>query len=149
MARPEPIAGPAIPILRVDRDDQMKKIIVLVMFLALGAVAQGKLAPVEPQQIALSADDLAIATGAAGATLEQDYFRAPQSATQRDIFFPAACSCASSTRRDLRNRATDIEHYQPAKVSLTVETNCLSVNGLARNTYCYCSGRFFWNASSA
>src|ERR1700686_2959595 len=88
MARAEPIAGPAIHIFGVDRDDQIKTIVVLVIFLALGAVAQGKLAPVEPQQIALSADDLAIATGAAGATLEQDYFRAPQSAYASGHIFP-------------------------------------------------------------
>ena len=63
----------------------MKNFIALALLFALGALAlialsaaaQANLAPLEPQQIATSADDLAIATGAAGATLEQDYFRAP------------------------------------------------------------------------
>jgi hypothetical protein len=63
----------------------MKNFIALALLFALGALAlialsaaaQANLAPVEPQQTAVPAHDLAIATGAAGATLEQDYFRAP------------------------------------------------------------------------
>lgn len=56
----------------------MKTAIALLLLFALGAAAQAKLAPVDPQPVAHSADDLTISTGPAGATLEQDYFRAPQ-----------------------------------------------------------------------
>lgn len=55
----------------------MKQFIALALFLALGAAAQGKLAPIGPQPDAISPDDMAISLGAAGAALEQDYFRAP------------------------------------------------------------------------
>jgi len=51
-----------------------------VALIALGAAAQAKLAPVEPPPAAISPDDLAISTGAAAATFERDYFRAPQPA---------------------------------------------------------------------
>lgn len=66
----------------------MKNLIVLVLFLALGAAAQAKLAPVDPHQVAISADDMAIATGPAGSTLERDYFRAPQPAYATGHIFP-------------------------------------------------------------
>ncbi len=56
----------------------MKKFTALALFLALGAAAQAKLAPVGPQPVAISPDDLAISAGAVGVTLEQNYFRAPQ-----------------------------------------------------------------------
>lgn len=58
----------------------MKNFIALALLLALGVVAQAKPAPVEPQPAAISPDDLAISTGAVGATFEQDYFRAQQPA---------------------------------------------------------------------
>jgi hypothetical protein len=58
----------------------MNHLIALALLLALGAAAQAKLAPLEPQPVAISPDDLAISTGVAAATLEQDYFRAPQPA---------------------------------------------------------------------
>ncbi len=63
----------------------MKKFMPFALLLVLGvallmtlvAAAQASLAPVGAQRPAISPDDLAIATGAAGATFEQDYFRAP------------------------------------------------------------------------
>jgi hypothetical protein len=58
----------------------MKNLIVLALFLALGATAQAKYAPVDAQAARILPDDLAIATGAGGATREQNYFRAPQPA---------------------------------------------------------------------
>ena len=58
----------------------MKSFIALALLLALGAAAQAKPAPVEPQPAAISPADLAIRTGADGATFEQDYFREPQPA---------------------------------------------------------------------
>ena len=58
----------------------MRNMIALALLLALGATAQAKLAPVEAQSAGISPDDLAVASGAAGAMLEQDYFRAPQPA---------------------------------------------------------------------
>ena len=58
----------------------MKNFIALMLLLALGAAAQAKFSPVEPQPAAISPNDLAISTGAAAATFEQDYFRAPQPA---------------------------------------------------------------------
>jgi hypothetical protein len=36
-----------------------------------------------------------------------------------------------------------------ASVSFTAATSCLSVNGFGRKAYWPCSGKFFWNASSA
>jgi hypothetical protein len=48
-----------------------------VALLALGAAAQANLAPVERQPVAIAPDDSAVSTRAAGATFEQDYFRAP------------------------------------------------------------------------
>jgi len=63
----------------------MKSIIAIALFIIMGAaglfalvaVAQAKPAPVEPWLAAFRPADLAIATGASGATLEQDYFHAP------------------------------------------------------------------------
>jgi hypothetical protein len=66
----------------------MRNLTALALFLALGAVAQGKLAPVDSQRAAISPDDLAIVTGAAGAALEQDYFRAPESSYAASRIFP-------------------------------------------------------------
>ena len=80
MARAEPIARPLIAHPKDERVELMKQFIALALFLALGAAAQGKLAPIEPQPAAISPNDLAISLGAAGAALEQDYFRAPQPA---------------------------------------------------------------------
>jgi hypothetical protein len=78
MALREPIAVLRIHYPNNIRVEPMKNVIAITLLLALGTVAQAKLAPVEPQPVAISPDDLAIAMGAAGATFEQDYFRAPQ-----------------------------------------------------------------------
>ena len=37
----------------------------------------------------------------------------------------------------------------PPRVSFTAATSCLSVKGFGRKAYWPCSGKFFWNASSA
>jgi hypothetical protein len=58
----------------------MNHLIALALLFALGAAAQAKPTPVEPQPGAISRDALAISTRPAGATLERDYFRAPQPA---------------------------------------------------------------------
>jgi hypothetical protein len=71
----------------------MKNFIALALLFALGALAlialsaaaQANLAPFGPPQTAIAADDLAIATGA---TLEHDYFRAPQPAYATINVFP-------------------------------------------------------------
>jgi len=67
---------------------EMKELIALALFLALCAAAQARLAPIEPQRAAFSSDDLTVSTGPAGATLEQDYFRAPQSSYAGSRIFP-------------------------------------------------------------
>jgi hypothetical protein len=66
----------------------MKFLFALALILTFGATAMSKPAPVEPQLVAMSPDDLAIATGAAGATLERDYFRAPESSYAEGRIFP-------------------------------------------------------------
>jgi hypothetical protein len=66
----------------------VKTLIAMALLLMIGATAQAKLAPVERQLAAISPDDLAISTEAPGATLEQDYFRAPQPATTGSRIFP-------------------------------------------------------------
>jgi hypothetical protein len=66
----------------------MKQLIVLALFLAVCAVAQAKPAPVEAQPPVISPVDLTVSTGPAGATLEQDYFRAPQPAYAGARIFP-------------------------------------------------------------
>ena len=66
----------------------MKQLIALALFLAVSAAAQAKLAPVEPQPAAFSPDDLTVLTGPVGATLEQNYFRAPQPANAGASVFP-------------------------------------------------------------
>jgi hypothetical protein len=53
---------------------------------ALCATAQAKFAPVNPQPNVLAV--AAIATGAAGATREQDYFNAPASAGATERVLP-------------------------------------------------------------
>ena len=65
---------------------EMKNVIALALLMALGATAQGKLAPVEPQPAATSLDDFAISTGPAGA--ERDYFRAPPATYAARRTFP-------------------------------------------------------------
>ncbi len=66
----------------------MQKFFAFILALTLGAAAQTKLAPVGMQPKVVSPDDLAISTGPAGATLEQDYFRVPQPASATGLVFP-------------------------------------------------------------
>ncbi len=66
----------------------MKQLIALALFLAVSAAAQAKLAPGAQQPAAISPDDLTVSTEPAGATLEQDYFRAPQAAYAGARVFP-------------------------------------------------------------
>jgi hypothetical protein len=72
----------------------MKAMIALVVLLALGAVAQAKPVPVEGQAVSHSfdgpawTDDAAINIGAAGASLEANYFRAPQEPIAAGRIFP-------------------------------------------------------------
>ncbi len=66
----------------------MKALVGLAVLLALGATAQAKPVPVESQPVAISVDDSAIASGAAGAMLESDYFRAPQPPLAAGRVFP-------------------------------------------------------------
>src|SRR3990172_1386202 len=57
----------------------MKALTAFAILLALGATAQAKFAPFEGAAIAIASHEMAIAIGPAGALLEADYFRAPQS----------------------------------------------------------------------
>jgi hypothetical protein len=67
----------------------MRSLAALVLLLALSPAAQAKLAPVEPQRVTgPSSDDLVVSARPAGATLEQDYFRAPQPAYHGTRVFP-------------------------------------------------------------
>jgi hypothetical protein len=66
----------------------MKKLIALVLMLAFGAVAQAKPTPVELLPSTATSDELMISTGPAAATLEQNYFRAPQPAYAGGRIFP-------------------------------------------------------------
>jgi hypothetical protein len=66
----------------------MRSLVALALLLAAGAALQAKPAPYEPQLIAISPDNMAISTGAASATLEQDYFHAPQTPYATGRIFP-------------------------------------------------------------
>jgi hypothetical protein len=66
----------------------MRNVIALALLLALGATAQAKYAPFEAKLARISPDALATAAGSAGATLEQNYFRAPQSPSAAQRLFP-------------------------------------------------------------
>ena len=66
----------------------MKVLTALALILALGAAAQAKPAPIEPQQLASSTEDASMFAGAAGAMLESDYFRAPQPPVAAGRVFP-------------------------------------------------------------
>lgn len=56
----------------------MKALITIAALLVFAAAAQAKPAPLDPQPISLATDDAAINTVPSGATLESDYFHAPQ-----------------------------------------------------------------------
>jgi hypothetical protein len=55
----------------------MRAVLAVAMILTLGGAAFAKPAPVESPRLTQSPADLAIATGASGAMMEGDYFRAP------------------------------------------------------------------------
>jgi hypothetical protein len=57
----------------------MKVVWSVAMFLTLSAAAQAKFAPVETPRQTPQLEDSSLFVGAAGAMLESDYFRAPQS----------------------------------------------------------------------
>lgn len=58
----------------------MKSLAALALFLALSVATQAKLAPFELQRVTGPSDDLVVSARPADATLERDYFRAPQPA---------------------------------------------------------------------
>jgi hypothetical protein len=74
----------------------MKRLIAAALFVIFGvtglavlvAAAQAKPSPMQAQPSAFRPDDLTIATGASGATLEQDYFRATPSTFAASRAFP-------------------------------------------------------------
>lgn len=66
----------------------MKAIAAFAVLLTLGAGAMAKPAPVERQRVAISPDDLAIQIEPAGATLEANYFHAPQQPFAAGRVFP-------------------------------------------------------------
>ena len=69
----------------------MRNLIAAALLLAFGAAAQAKYTPVESQPARISPADLAISTGPAGATPEQNYFRAPQPPAAGEQVFPFRC----------------------------------------------------------
>jgi hypothetical protein len=75
-------------VMRIGGIRSMKILITFAMVLALGAAAQAMPSPLEPQRIAISSDNLTIYTGPASATLEQEYFRAPQTPYAAGRVFP-------------------------------------------------------------
>jgi hypothetical protein len=56
--------------------------------LLLSTVAQAKIAPIEPPRLSPTVGETAMYTGPAGAMLESDYFRAPQTPTASGSIFP-------------------------------------------------------------
>ena len=66
----------------------MKALLAFAVFLALSAPAQAKPSPVEIQIKSSLVEDAAVSIGPAGATLESDYFRAPQTPVAAGRIFP-------------------------------------------------------------
>jgi hypothetical protein len=66
----------------------MKALLTIAMLLALSATAQAKFAPVETPRVTISPEDNGIFVGPAGAMLESDYFRAPQTPVASGRLFP-------------------------------------------------------------
>ena len=66
----------------------MKALFACALLVSLGATAQAKPTPVEPPAKPLAPDELAISVGPAGATIEADYFRAPQEPFAAGRVFP-------------------------------------------------------------
>ena len=84
----------------------MKAMITFAVLLALGTLAQAKVAPRQDARIVNGSVDSTIPNGAESAVPEANYFRAQQSRLLPTASFPAVCSCACSTRRAWRNPAT-------------------------------------------
>lgn len=76
----------------------MRNVIALALLLALGATAQAKYAPFEAQAARILPDDLALSNGPAGATLEQNYYRAPQSPSAAGRLLPCRLHVFAKTR---------------------------------------------------
>jgi hypothetical protein len=76
----------------------MKVLLALAVFLALGATAQAKLAPVEPQPAAASLEASAMYLDPAGAMIERDYFRTPQPLFAARRIFPCRLQLFAKTR---------------------------------------------------
>lgn len=66
----------------------MKIICATGMLLLSMAAAQAKFAPVESVRMSPLPDEVTIAAGPAGAMLESDYFRAPQTPSATSQIFP-------------------------------------------------------------
>ncbi len=75
----------------------------IALVLVFGAAAQGKPAPVDPHSIEFSSD-LAISSEPAPATLERDYFRAPQAGYAASRVFPCRMRMFDKTRLALSCR---------------------------------------------
>jgi len=70
----------------------MKALIAFAVILALGGIlggtSQAKLAPLESQHMATAPDDMDMFAGTAGAMIESNYFRAPQTPFAAGLIFP-------------------------------------------------------------
>lgn len=66
----------------------MKAVLAFAVLLTVSAAAQAKLAPVETPRLTPAPDDSGIFVGPAGAMLEADYFRAPQTPVAAGRVFP-------------------------------------------------------------
>jgi len=66
----------------------MRALFIFVMILGLCATAQAKPAPLNLRPVALSVDDNVIDTGPSGASLESNYFNAPQQPYAAGRVFP-------------------------------------------------------------
>ena len=62
---------------------------------------------------------------------------------------PALAALGVLSREREREMKRERGKNYAASVSFTAATSCLSVKGFGRKAYWPCSGRFFWNASSA
>ncbi len=62
--------------------------VILALSVAFSATSQAKLAPLELKQIAASPGDTDMFSGTAGAMIESNYFRAPQTPFAAGRIFP-------------------------------------------------------------
>ena len=66
----------------------MKALLALTLLLTLGATAQAMPTPIETPRLTPAPDEIGMFVGAAGAMLESDYFRAPQTPVASGSVFP-------------------------------------------------------------